>query len=144
MHPLPSAEPGLPIQLVRNHNEKEGPHRGLNSLPLDWQDTWGQASWGISMGLPRSFPWSKQLPFTFLHSHSDRCLSQQSQGNNTEAACCFILYKGFDEPWKAAVSSLKMQTLRFGEIDSTNTQLRNGRTGAQVWDCLTPIPLFLP
>lgn len=37
-HPLPGAEPGLPIQLVRNHTE-EGPSRGLNSLPLDLQET---------------------------------------------------------------------------------------------------------
>lgn len=35
MHPLPGAEPGLPIQWVRKHTEKEGPGQGLNSLPLD-------------------------------------------------------------------------------------------------------------
>lgn len=39
-----------------------------------------------------------------------------SNGGNAEAAYCFMIYKGFDEHWKAAVSTLEMRKLRLREI----------------------------
>lgn len=60
------------------------------------------------MGLPQELPMKQTAAlYVPLAPNTPSAASISSpKGNNTEASCCFILYKGFDEPWKAAVSSL--------------------------------------
>lgn len=77
-----------------------GAQSRFESLLPDLQDTWGQASWGITMGLSQELPMKQTaalyVPLTLNTPSADPISSLK--GNNTEAACCFILYKGFDEP----------------------------------------------
>lgn len=113
MNPLPGAEPGLSIQVARNHTEKEGPSQGLNRCSLTCRILEVRLPEELPWGSPKSFPWSKQLPSM---SHSHLTLHQLTQSAASKATtqrlhvASYFTKALMNPAWKAVVSSLQMQT----------------------------------
>lgn len=100
---------GLPIQSARDGPE-EAPSWGFGSLTRNLPSV---RMCGVR--LPEVLAWYSSgashkanscPPSSTSMKHSIRCLSQQLHGETTKAGCGFIIYKGFYEPCKTAMSTL--------------------------------------